>query len=71
MQHCAWNLTCIHESFALNWAPPIMTPANKSKALTQEEVWDDSALIRSWDEALEEYKVMVRFEFETKSELTL
>lgn len=30
---------------------------NATKPLTQEEVWDDSALVRSWDEAVEEYKV--------------
>ena len=29
----------------------------KRKELSQAEVWDDSALLRSWDEALEEYKV--------------
>lgn len=29
----------------------------KSKELTQEEIWDDSALIQSWDEAVQEYKV--------------
>jgi hypothetical protein len=28
-----------------------------SRALTQEEIWDDSALVQSWDEAVEEYKV--------------
>lgn len=28
-----------------------------AKALTQEEIWDDSALVQSWDEAVEEYKV--------------
>lgn len=27
--------------------------------LSQEEVWDDSALIDSWNEALAEYKVRV------------
>jgi len=27
------------------------------KALTQEEIWDDSALIRSWDDAVAEYEV--------------
>ncbi|KAI9376523.1 hypothetical protein BJX61DRAFT_489604 [Aspergillus egyptiacus] len=27
------------------------------KALTQEEIWDDSALVQSWDEAVEEYKL--------------
>jgi len=29
----------------------------KRKELSQAEVWDDSALLQSWDEALEEYKV--------------
>ncbi|MCJ1437320.1 hypothetical protein MMC27_006707 [Xylographa pallens] len=29
----------------------------KRKALSQEEIWDDSALIQSWDDALEEYKL--------------
>ena len=29
----------------------------KGKKLSQAEVWDDSALIQSWDDALEEYKV--------------
>ena len=24
---------------------------------TQEEIWDDSALVASWNDALEEYKV--------------
>ena len=27
------------------------------KALKHEEIWDDSYLVQSWDEALEEYKV--------------
>ncbi|KAA8649193.1 hypothetical protein EYZ11_012302 [Aspergillus tanneri] len=30
---------------------------NASKALTHEEVWDDTALVQSWDEAVEEYKL--------------
>lgn len=30
---------------------------NATKPLTHEEIWDDSALVRSWDEAVEEYKV--------------
>ncbi|PLN74430.1 hypothetical protein BDW42DRAFT_200050 [Aspergillus taichungensis] len=30
---------------------------NASKSLTQEEIWDDSALVQSWDEAVEEYKL--------------
>ncbi|KAM0425233.1 hypothetical protein ACHAPT_009550 [Fusarium lateritium] len=29
----------------------------KQENLTHEELWDDSALINSWNEALEEYKV--------------
>ncbi|MCJ1290486.1 hypothetical protein MMC34_002024 [Xylographa carneopallida] len=29
----------------------------KGKALSQEEIWDDSALIQSWDDALDEYKL--------------
>ncbi|KAJ4326696.1 hypothetical protein N0V84_002922 [Fusarium piperis] len=31
--------------------------ATKQENLTHEELWDDSALIDSWNEALEEYKV--------------
>ncbi|KAJ0414977.1 hypothetical protein BJY00DRAFT_294189 [Aspergillus carlsbadensis] len=27
------------------------------QGLTQEEIWDDSALVRSWDEAVEEYRL--------------
>ena len=34
-----------------------MIMGKKRKALSQEEIWDDSALIQSWDDALEEYKV--------------
>ena len=33
------------------------TMGKKRKQLSQAEVWDDSALIQSWDDALEEYKV--------------
>jgi hypothetical protein len=29
------------------------------KGLSQEEIWDDSALLQSWDEALNEYKVSI------------
>ncbi|ODH25673.1 hypothetical protein ACO22_05164 [Paracoccidioides brasiliensis] len=29
----------------------------KRKLLTQEEIWDDSALIQSWDDAVEEYNL--------------
>ncbi|KAG9103956.1 hypothetical protein FRC06_006741 [Ceratobasidium sp. 370] len=45
-------------------ANPLPAPAKKSKPkrytinheLTQEEVWDDSALIEAWDAAVEEYE---------------
>ncbi|KAL9640704.1 MAG: hypothetical protein Q9164_000099 [Protoblastenia rupestris] len=29
---------------------------NKRKKLSQAEIWDDSALLQSWEDALEEYK---------------
>ncbi|CAG8891242.1 unnamed protein product [Penicillium egyptiacum] len=29
---------------------------NKKKTLTHAEVWDDSALVQSWDDAVEEYQ---------------
>jgi len=29
----------------------------KKRELTQDEIWDDSALVRSWDQAVEEYKL--------------
>ncbi|KAJ5179701.1 hypothetical protein N7492_002911 [Penicillium capsulatum] len=29
----------------------------KDAALTHEEIWDDSALVQSWDEAVEEYQL--------------
>ncbi|KAL5334453.1 hypothetical protein BJX70DRAFT_378294 [Aspergillus crustosus] len=28
-----------------------------ARALTQEEIWDDSALVQSWDDAVDEYKL--------------
>lgn len=28
--------------------------------LSQAEIWDDSALVKSWDDALEEYKVCLK-----------
>lgn len=31
--------------------------APKTEELTHEEIWDDSALVDSWNDALEEYKV--------------
>lgn len=34
-----------------------MGKSKRSKDLTHEEIWDDSALVRSWDDAVEEYQV--------------
>ncbi len=34
-----------------------MGKSTRDKSLTHEEIWDDSALVQSWDEAVEEYKV--------------
>jgi hypothetical protein len=31
--------------------------AANAKNLTHDEIWDDSALIESWNQALDEYKV--------------
>lgn len=31
--------------------------ASGDQELTHDEIWDDSALIDSWDQALQEYKV--------------
>ena len=33
--------------------------AKKKRPLSQAEIWDDSALLQSWDEAVEEYKVRI------------
>jgi hypothetical protein len=41
----------------------------KQRELTQAEIWDDSALIRSWDEAVEEYKVGKSFMTEANEKL--
>lgn len=34
-----------------------MGKSKHDQSLTHEEIWDDSALVQSWDEAVEEYKV--------------
>lgn len=34
-----------------------MGKSKQTPNLTHEEVWDDAALVRSWDEAVEEYQV--------------
>ncbi|EGE08164.1 hypothetical protein TEQG_06915 [Trichophyton equinum CBS 127.97] len=31
--------------------------SSRNKTLTQEEIWDDSALLESWEEAAEEYRL--------------
>ena len=43
--------------FILLTVDPVTEMGKKRKVLSQEEIWDDSALIQSWDEALAEYKV--------------
>lgn len=35
----------------------------KRKQLSHAEVWDDSALLQSWDDALTEYKVFSTFDY--------
>jgi hypothetical protein len=30
---------------------------NKKASMSHEEIWDDSALVQSWDDAVEEYQV--------------
>ena len=37
------------------WAA--MGKNKRDKPLSHEEIWDDSALVQSWDAAVEEYKV--------------
>lgn len=34
--------------------------ASSENLLTHDEIWDDSALVNAWDEALQEYKVRSR-----------
>ncbi|KAJ5134019.1 hypothetical protein N7448_000959, partial [Penicillium atrosanguineum] len=34
-----------------------MGKSKRAKDLTHEEIWDDSALVRSWDDAVEEYQL--------------
>ncbi|KAJ6030124.1 hypothetical protein N7499_012542, partial [Penicillium canescens] len=43
-------------SYEQEWAAK-MGKNKKAKTLTQEEIWDDSALLQSWDEAVEEYQL--------------
>lgn len=34
-----------------------MGKSKQAQNLSHEEIWDDSALVRSWDEAVQEYQV--------------
>lgn len=36
-----------------------MGKKKRSGPLSHEEIWDDSALVRSWDDAVEEYQVSI------------
>jgi hypothetical protein len=46
----------------LNLATPAPSPLkmDPDATATHEEIWDDSALVESWNQALEEYKVSAR-----------
>jgi hypothetical protein len=48
--------TYFNPSYTKEWAAK-MGKNKKAKPLTQEEIWDDSALLQSWDDAVEEYQV--------------
>jgi hypothetical protein len=37
---------------------PAAMGKNKKSHLTHAEIWDDSALVQSWDDAVEEYEVI-------------
>lgn len=48
--------TCYNPKFSKpKWARNM--GKNKRVNLTHAEVWDDSALVQSWDDAVEEYQV--------------
>jgi hypothetical protein len=51
------NLLLSYSHFLQSAADAMGKNKNATKALTQEEIWDDSALVQSWDEAVEEYRV--------------
>jgi hypothetical protein len=40
-------------------ATDLMGKKKRSGPLSHEEIWDDSALVRSWDDAVEEYEVYI------------
>ena len=51
-------MRAIHFSSALASShKPLLVMGQKRKQLSHAEVWDDSALLQSWDDALTEYKV--------------
>lgn len=37
--------------------------AKGNEKLTHDEIWDDSALVDSWNSALDEYKVRIKRKF--------
>ncbi|KAJ5787352.1 Survival motor neuron [Penicillium paradoxum] len=41
--------------FNFRWATPM--GKNKNTSLTHAQIWDDSALVQSWDDAVEEYEL--------------
>ena len=52
------NIRAIHSSSALaSFYKLLLLMEQKRKQLSHAEIWDDSALLQSWDDALTEYKV--------------
>jgi hypothetical protein len=47
--------TYYNPSYNARWASNM--GKNKNVSLTHAQVWDDSALVQSWDDAVEEYQV--------------
>lgn len=75
---CRPPFLTLHVRVAINQCSTIchghsaMTKSKKksSRPLTHEEIWDDSALVRSWDEAVEEYKVRAPHNYSRDLSLT-
>lgn len=45
------------QNFSSSRHTPVVVMASSNNFFTHDEIWDDSALINVWDEALQEYKV--------------
>lgn len=51
------SLTCLDRSCPKTSDQHHQTMASSNRNNSHEEIWDDSALVDSWNDALEEYKV--------------